>query len=238
MDTGRLRRAFVLSVMAGGAAIGAMIALPAVAGAATSQADSPPANHNNIQAVTITLDSSQAPDLASWLQNQVGPTLRTWYPRIQSTLGGTAPDRFTVRISASYTGVAFASGTTITLGANYFRSHKSDIGATVHEGVHIAQQYRRLAGWAVEGVADWYRFYQYEGRTLPKPPASSSWTAGYRVTAYYFEYIRSRYDGDFLRKMHTAGKAGSPSAEAVIQQSTGKTPSAVWNEMQRSTTAA
>ncbi len=237
MNIGRFRRVFVLSVMAGGGAICAMIAQPAVAGAATSQADSPSAVVTT-QAATIVLDSSQAPDLAGWLQNQVGPTLQTWYPRIQSTLGGAAPDRFTVRIDSSYTGVAYVTGTTVTLGANYFRSHQSDIGAPVHEAVHIAQQYRGMAGWSTEGVADWYRFYQYEGRTLPKPPASSSWTAGYRVTAYYFEYIRSRYDANFLRKMHAAGKAGTPSAETVIRQSTGKSPSAVWNEMQQNTSAA
>jgi hypothetical protein len=233
MNIARFRRALVLSAMAGGAAIGVMIAQPAVAGAATSQADSP-STVVSTQAATIVLDSSQAPDLAGWLQNRVAPTLHTWYPRIQSTLGGAAPDRFTVRILSSYSGVAYVTGTTIHLGANYFRSHQSDIGATVHEAVHIAQQYRGMASWSTEGVADWYRFYQYHGTGVPKPPASANYNGSYRITAYYYEYIRSRYDSNFLRKMHTAGKAGGPSAETVIQQSTGKSAQAVWDEMQRS----
>lgn len=180
----------------------------------------------------ITLDSSQAPDLAGWLQNEVAPTVQTWYPRIQPELGGTAPTAFSITIDAAYSGVAFASGRRIVLGAQYFRGHRSDVGAVVHEAVHIAQQYRRLAGWAVEGVADWFRYYRYAGTGVAKPSRNSSWTAGYRTTAYYFEYIRAHHDPNFLRKMHTAGQAGSPSAEAVIQASTGMTPRQVWDEMQ------
>lgn len=233
MNHVRLKRALALSLLTGATTLGAAIAVPALPAAAGSGTSSAVATQQAGPLATITLDSSQAPDLADWLQNRVAPTLHTWYPRIQPTLGGTAPSSFTVRISSSYNGVAYASGRTITLGARYFRTHQSDVGATVHEAVHIAQQYRGLAGWAVEGVADWFRNYHYEGRVLPKPPASSSWTAGYRVTAYYFEYIRSRYDADFLRKMHAAGQAGTPSAETVIRRSTGKTPSQVWDEMQQ-----
>jgi hypothetical protein len=222
--------------MTGGAAIGAMIVLPALPAAAAGPSGTPSAvvTRSFGPSATITLDSREAPDLSGWLQNQVGPTLQTWYPRIPSALGGTEPNSFTVRISASYDGVAYTSGTLVVLSANYFRSHQSDIGAPVHESVHVAQQYRGMAGWSTEGVADWFRFYRYEGISLPKPSASSSWTAGYRVTAYYFEYIRSHYDGDFVRKMHAAGQSGGPSAETVIQRSTGKSPSQVWNEMQRS----
>jgi hypothetical protein len=238
MDFARITRLLALGVLSGGAALGVMVALPAIASATESGAPPAVVTRSVTPLVTITLDASQAPDLAGWLQNQVGATLNSWYPQVQPTLGGTAPGSFTVRISSSYTGVAYTSGTTITLSASYFRSHQSDVGATVHESVHVAQQYRGLAGWAVEGVADWFRFYRYENRPQPKPPASSSWTAGYRVTAYYFEYIRSHYDANFLRKMHAAGQAGNPSAETVIQQSTGKTPAQVWNEMQQSTSSS
>lgn len=233
MQTARARRVLALGVLAG-AMVGALIAAPTVANASPTGTRPAVVSGPVDPMLAIVLDSGQAPDLTGWLQNQVGPTLLTWYPQVPATLGGGAPSRFTVRISSSYTGVAYTSGTTITLSASYFRSHQSDIGATVHESVHVAQQYRGMAGWAVEGVADWFRFYRYEGRALPKPPASSSWTAGYRTTAYYFEYIRSHYDGDFLRTLHAAGQAGGPSAETVIQRSTDKTPAQVWNEMQQS----
>jgi uncharacterized protein YcnI len=128
--------------------------------------------------------------------------------------------------------VAFTSGTRVVLSAQYFRAHQSDVGAPVHEAVHVAQQYRGIEGWAVEGVADWFRFYRYEGTGVRKPPASASWTAGYRTTAYFFEYIRTRYDAEFVRKLHASGQSRGPNADTLIRQSTGKSPQDVWNEMQ------
>lgn len=153
MNRARLKRAVAFSVLTGATTLGAAIVVPALPAAATAEsgASSTVATRPVSPLATITLDSSQAPDLADWLQNRVAPALRTWYPRIQPTLGGTAPSSFTVRISSSYTGVAYTSGRTITLGARYFRSHQSDVGATVHEAVHVAQQYRGLVGWASKG---------------------------------------------------------------------------------------
>jgi hypothetical protein len=229
MGNARRARLLALSVITG-TALAAGISMPASASVGQLSRDSRAAAA--VPFATITTDSSQAPDLAGWLQNQVVPTLQTWYPQIVTILGGTEPGSFKVTISSSYTGVAYTSGASITLGAAYFRGHQSDIGAPVHESVHVAQQARNMSGWAVEGVADWFRYYQYEHIQLSKPSASSSWTNGYRTTAYFFEYIRSHYDAAFVRKLHAAGQAGGPSADTVIQQSTGKTTSAVWSEMQ------
>jgi len=224
-------RVITLCVTVGGTFALTILAAPAVATAAPS-APSAVAASPVTPFATITLDSSQAPDLATWLNTRVGPTLNTWYPRIQQELGGTQPAAFSVTISASYGGVAFASGSRITLGAGYFRGRQNDIGAPVHEAVHVSQQYRGMEGWAVEGVADWFRFYRYEGTGVRKPSASASWTAGYRTTAYFFEFIRARYDANFLRKLHASGQSRGPNADAMIRQVTGKTPAQVWTEMQ------
>jgi hypothetical protein len=229
-------RVITLGVTVGGAVAIAALAAPSAATAAPAAPAGPAAGVLAAPPVTplatITLDSSQAPDLADWLNNQVGPTLNTWYPRIQQELGGTAPASFSVTISSTYTGVAFTSGTRVVLSAQYFRTHQSDIGAAVHESVHVTQQYRGIEGWAVEGVADWFRFYRYVTTGVRKPPASASWTAGYRTTAYFFEYIRTHYDAEFVRKLHASGQNRGPNAETLIQQSTGKTSADVWNEMQ------
>jgi hypothetical protein len=229
-------RVVTLGVTVGGAIAIAALAAPSAATAAPAAPAGPTvgvlAAPPIVPLATITLDSSQAPDLADWLNNQVGPALNTWYPRVQQELGGTAPASFSVTISSTYTGVAFTSGTRVVLSAQYFRAHPSDIGATVHESVHVAQQYRGIEGWAVEGVADWFRFYRYVTTGVRKPPASASWTAGYRTTAYFFEYIRTHYDAEFLRKLHASGQNGGPNAETLIQQSTGKSAADVWTEMQ------
>ncbi|MFI1169512.1 basic secretory protein-like protein [Streptomyces sp. NPDC020801] len=204
-------------------------AAPATPGAATQR--SLPLANTAESVVSIKLDSTQAPDLADWLQNEVQPVLKTWYPQIQSTLGGHTPNSFSVTISSSYDGVAYTAGDEIVLSADYFRAHHSDVGAVVHESVHVAQQAHGIQGWAVEGAADWFRYYRYEGHGRPKPPANASWTEGYGTTAYFFEYIRSHYDTNFLRQLQAAGQSGG-NAETVIQQSTGTSTAQVWDEMQ------
>src|SRR4051794_21515832 len=188
MSNARRAQILALSVTTGSVVLAASIALPASASAPPALVK--PRAAQAAAFANITINSSQAPDLAGWLQNQVLPTVQTWYPQIVTNLGGTQPNSFSITISSSYTGVAYTSGTSIVLAASYFRSHQSDVGAVVHESVHVAQQCRSSAGWAVEGNADWFRYYKYQKIQLSKPGSGSSWTDGYGTTAYFFEYIR------------------------------------------------
>ena len=64
-----------------------------------------------------------------------------------------------------------------------------DVGAMVHETVHCVQLYRGRGnpGWLVEGVADYVRFFKYEGGNIgiKLTPERAKYDASYRVTAAF-----------------------------------------------------
>ncbi|HEX4589872.1 MAG TPA: basic secretory protein-like protein, partial [Gemmataceae bacterium] len=66
---------------------------------------------------------------------------------------------FTMDLTNDYRGVAATGGGQVTGSVSYFRAHKDDFGAMVHETVHVVQQYRGRGnpGWLVEGIADYIR---------------------------------------------------------------------------------
>ena len=60
--------------------------------------------------------------------------------------------------------MAMAGGGRITGSTKFFKAHPDDLGAMIHETVHVIQRYRSRnnPGWLVEGVADYVRFFKFE----------------------------------------------------------------------------
>lgn len=124
---------------------------------------------------------------------------------------------FTMDLTNDYRGVAQTSGGAEVLGSvAFFKAHKDDFGAMVHETVHVVQQYRGRGnpGWLVEGVADYVRFFKYEpGKIGPINPNRWRYDGAYRQSAHFLNYVAEKYDKDIVRKLNAAMREGHYQAE-------------------------
>lgn len=199
----------------------------------------------------FTMDTSGCPDLTRWADQELAPVVQEWYPKIVELLasdGYEPPQNFHIHISPSMDGVAETAGTQVTCSADWYRRNLQGEakGATVHELVHVVQQYgaarrtnRRTAptpGWVVEGVADYVRWHLYEpaserGGVTGRRPASLKYDASYRDTAAFLAWVIANETPDLLAKLNAAARTGTYS-DAFWKQTTGKTAeelSAAWH---------
>ena len=103
------------------------------------------------------------------------------------------------------------SGDHIVGSADHFRGHRKDVGAIVHETVHVAQGYRRgeRPSWLVEGICDYIRFFHWEPGNLGRiNPETAHYNKSYRVTAAFLAYLVETYDKDIVRKLNRALREG------------------------------
>jgi hypothetical protein len=159
--------------------------------------------------VEFVLDVSDAPDLKEWAEGVVR-TCEQAYPMINEELPSNdfkPPRVIRLTLSKNYKGVAAASRGRIVGAVDYFRRRPKDVGAFVHETVHIVQSYpgRNNPSWLVEGVADYIRFFKYEPGKLGRiDPKSAHYDNSYRVSAAFLAYLVEKYDKQIVRKLNAA----------------------------------
>jgi hypothetical protein len=177
--------------------------------------------------VEFVIDVSDAPEMKEWAE-KVARVCERAYPMINEELksdGYTPPRVVRMALKSSYNGVAMAGRGGITGSVKYFKSRPEDVGAMVHEAVHVVQQYRTRGnpGWLVEGVADYVRFFRFEpGKIGRISPARARYNASYRVTGAFLAYLVEKYDRDIVRKLNQAMREGEYS-EGLFKKYTGKT---------------
>jgi len=89
-----------------------------------------------------------------------------------------------------------------------------------------------MPGWLVEGIADYWRYWHYEPNRKPgKPNSSQHYTNGYGVTAYFLNYVESRYQG-MIYYFNKDCREGTYD-ESMWARLTGKTPEQHWQDMLR-----
>jgi hypothetical protein len=176
--------------------------------------------------VEFVVDVSDAPELRDWAE-KAARTCERAYPMINEELrseGFKPPHVIRLTLSKTYRGVAGTSRDRITGSVEYFAKHPADVGAMVHETVHVIQAYRRRnnPGWLVEGISDYIRFFKFEpgkiGRINPK---TAHYNRSYRVSAAFLAYLVEKYDRDVVRKLNAAIREGRYD-DNLIQQITGK----------------
>jgi hypothetical protein len=176
--------------------------------------------------VEFVVDVSDAPEMKEWAENAARVCERA-YPMISEELrsDGFQPPRFvTMTLKTSYRGVAATSGRRITGSVKFFKEHPDDVGAMVHETVHVVQRYRSRGnpGWLVEGVADYVRFFKFEpGKLRPLNPERARYNQSYKVTAAFLAYLTETYDKEIVRKLNRVMREGRYKEE-VFQELTGK----------------
>src|SRR4051812_4707729 len=130
-------------------------------GAATT---APSADAAAAAAARIDVDTSEVPEMNDY-GLKVKALAEEWYPKVIERLavrdqGFTPPQHVVIRFR-KMRGVAYTGGDRVTCSADYFTKHPDDLGAIVHELVHVVQQYhdKSVPGWLTEGIADDVRFF-------------------------------------------------------------------------------
>ncbi|MEI6780827.1 MAG: basic secretory protein-like protein [Verrucomicrobiota bacterium] len=197
-----------------------------------------------------TLDVSQAPDLKEWAETRLRPEMDKWYPTFRDCLasdGCTAPKQFSVTIKPM-DGVAGTGDTTVEVSADWIRSQlqhsewNEAVGSILHELVHVLQQYKTRGnpGWLVEGIADYFRWYQFEPaahRPKLRNPARARYSDSYKTTAGFLEYVATHHDHEVVVRLNAAMRQGRYRAE-IWQDFTGQSVQELWAEYVKSLTAA
>jgi hypothetical protein len=176
--------------------------------------------------VEFVVNVDDAPEMKAWAE-KVARICERAYPMINEELsspGFKPPMRVTMTLKEDYRGVAATGGSHIVGSVKYFKQHAEDVGAMVHETVHVCQRYRgKVPGWLVEGIADYIRFYKYEpGKLRPLSPNRARYNGSYQVTARFLEYVTKKYDKELVRKLNKSLREGEYRDE-LFKQLTGKT---------------
>ncbi|TWT64833.1 basic secretory protein-like protein [Allorhodopirellula solitaria] len=188
------------------------------------------------------MDTSDCSDLTRWAEQELAPVVQQWYPKVVELLasdGYEAPQSFRIHISSAMDGVAATSGTNVTCSADWYRRNLQGEakGATVHELVHVVQQYgnarrtnpqaKRTPGWVVEGIADYVRWHLYEpesvgGGVARRRPSSLRYDASYRDTAAFLAWVIDEGNPDLLAQLNAAARTGTYT-DAFWRKTTGST---------------
>lgn len=193
---------------------------------------------------------SESPELRNWAENELRPALEKWYPLILEALPSKdfkPPERVVVTIKAQGSGIAYTSGTQITVISAWIKAQMSNpkseaVGSVIHELAHVAQQYGRgqgnspVPGWLTEGIADYIRWWKFEPPENRRPVnpvhgdgTPASYTDGYQTTAAFLEFAAGKYDHEIVVKLNAAGRERAYSPD-LWNRYTGKPLDALWAE--------
>lgn len=195
--------------------------------------------------VNITMDTSQASDLAGWASTEQS-ILQKWYGPTVNLVDGTdyqAPTSYRVIFDPTFNAPGDVAVTiwdgstnnlTVKVNPDWVRQHPDDTGFLVHEQVHVIQDGSSLnSGW-VEGSADWVRYYNYQPTTLARPDQNTpkAYLAGYSTTAYFLNFVATHYDANIVRELNDAGhdRTYTNDNDWWVQH-TGKTAQQLWDSM-------
>jgi hypothetical protein len=99
--------------------------------------------------------------------------------------------------------------------------------------VHVVQRYpnsHKGAGWLVEGIADYLRYWKYESeKPRHKIGENASYRDGYSTAASFLAWIVWKYDRRTVRRLDAALRKGDYD-EALFRKITGKDLPELWDE--------
>jgi hypothetical protein len=191
----------------------------------------------------FTMDTTVAPDLTEWADQQLRPVVQEWYPKLVAMLpseGFVARTNVTIRFRDNMGGTpASAGGGFVNCNAGWFRRElkREALGSVVHEMVHVVQSYgrvrrddpdvARMPGWLVEGIPDYIRWFLYEPQTkgaeiTARNLSRAKYDASYRITGNFLNWVTVKYDTNLVQKLNAAGRAGKY-REELWKDATGKT---------------
>ena len=193
--------------------------------------------------VDYKFDSSEAPELAGWMNGELREMVEIWYPRLccyLSSPGFTAPQKVKFRFlpNSKMNGTpAWAAGNEISLNHEWIAGQLKGeaLGCVVHEMVHVVQAYRgggrrggRAPGWVQEGLADYVRWFLYEPEKHAAGAnfrdARTRYDNSYRVTANFIDWVERRHgdaDTPIYRRLNEVARTARYSDD-FWKEATGK----------------
>ena len=177
-----------------------------------------------------------ADDLKEW---SVGMrrTVMTWWPFFCELFGSDnyRPARRIDMDIRERDGVAATGGTHIMGSAQWFRAHRDDVGAMIHESIHVIQHYPRYDPvWLVEGITDWGRWWNYEAlNRRPKARPGGSYRDSYQRTGAFLDWLECHRAPGTVVKVSTAMRQNKYNADLWVRW-TGADLDTLWAEYQAS----
>jgi len=183
---------------------------------------------------TIAVDVAEAPELAEWAE-QAKKQCETWLPKLVQkfdTDGHKPADAVTLVFKKDMKGVAYTARRRIVISAKWVTDHPDDIGMVIHELMHVVQAYPpSKAGWLVEGIADYVRYYQFEPDKKSKWRITdkSSYKDGYGVTASFLAWLERMKHPGIVVKLNAALRT-SKYEDGLFEEHTGRSLDDLWAE--------
>lgn len=205
----------------------------------------------NDKKTRFTILYDDTPDLQEWGRTKLAPVIKEWYPRIAELLkspGYTAPNRFTIKFTNDYEGVAVTIGTLIMGDPRWYRTSLDTeaVGSMVHELVHVVQRYwaplpgrkrNRPPTWVSEGIADYVRWEVYEPKPRFRVTAENvgkiRYDQSYQTTADFLRWTSEKYDRQLVPKLNQAAREGRYD-ESFWKTTTGRTAAELGEEWRQS----
>ncbi|EMI47019.1 basic secretory protein-like protein [Rhodopirellula sp. SWK7] len=198
---------------------------------------------------SISFDTTEVPELRTWVRNDLMPICEQWYPRIVAALPSEhfePPTEFSVIFRRDMRGVAYTAGKDVFCARDWFVNNKQGegLGAVVHELVHVVQQYRSPRGrrgaaagerpsWLVEGIADHIRWFQYEPKNRRRQLnlRRANYDDGYFASATFLNHVIVHHDRDAISRLNNALRLGRFHS-GLWKQWFGKTAEELWEDCQ------
>ncbi len=187
--------------------------------------------------VEVNLDFSEVPEMKDWCE-KAKQQIEKWYPILAETLaseGYTPPRKINLTFKKGSKGIAGTGGTNITCYDGWFKAHPDDVGAVIHEAIHVVQSYPQGSpSWLVEGIADYMRFWIFEPKTPKRPlnPDRIKYQDSYQVTAAFLAWLVQTCDKDIVKKLNAACRKGQYKDE-LFKQYSGKDLDTLWDEFRQ-----
>lgn len=188
-----------------------------------------------IPAPPITIDVTDAPELKAWAE-QAQKLATEWWPHITallSTENYKAPKTMHFVFKKGIDAPAYTTGDTITYKVEWLTAHPDDFGIVIHEMTHVIQGYRRVrdAGWLVEGIADYIRWWRFEPESKRSPinKEKATYHDAYRTTAAFLAWVAAAYDRNIVRELDKSLREGNYSND-LFEKYTGKKVDDLWTE--------
>ncbi|WP_442485424.1 basic secretory protein-like protein [Aeoliella sp. SH292] len=205
----------------------------------------PPSNVDSMEIdgkYEIFFDTTGAPELRGWVNEELKPVVRAWYPKIVKMLpseGFDAPTKFTIYFRNSMDGIAHTEGVNVYCGGVWFSRNLDGEakGAVVHELVHVVQQYNspRNPVWLYEGLCDYIRWFKYEpADQRPRVNfAKDNYNGSYKITASFLNYLVSQKGEEIIPKLNAIMREDRYNDD-VWKELTGKTAAELWADFEES----
>ena len=176
------------------------------------------------------IDSTKAPALTEWSEQELVPVIQEWYPKLVALLpsdGYRAPELLNFEFRTDMGGVpAYTGSGRVALNAAWFAGElKGEAkGCVVHEMCHVVQSYQQprqahsqpTPSWVTEGIADYIRWFLFEPASkgaVIRDASQARHDASYRISANFLDWVVSTHDKDLLCQLNAAAREGRYSDE-------------------------